>query len=255
MTRSIVLLFSILSSYLCVQGMSREQADSLSLAAQQAYAAGDHQGALVLFDSVNTHYSSAGLLYNIGNCYFKSQDIPRAILYYERALRRAPGDPDIAANLELARQHIMDRVAEMPSFSLAGSIARVAGGGDPDRWSRRAVGSWILCLILLGFAWGLSSRNVLRKIVAVLGGIALIVTLSSIGLAVFEHTRIHAADEGVIMAPRLDVRSEPREGGTTLFVLHKGTTVSILQQVDDWMEISLRNGNVGWIPMGTLEII
>ena len=39
--------------------------------AGQAYAQGDYGQALALYDSVNTQYTSAGLLFNIGNCYSK----------------------------------------------------------------------------------------------------------------------------------------------------------------------------------------
>jgi hypothetical protein len=41
------------------------------------------------------------------------------------------------------------------------------------------------------------------------------------------------------MAPKVDVRSEPREFVTVLFVLHKGTKVTVLQQSNDWSEVKL----------------
>ena len=39
------------------------------------------------------------LFYNIGNAYLKSNDIGRAILWYERAKVLAPNDPDLNYNL------------------------------------------------------------------------------------------------------------------------------------------------------------
>ncbi len=86
--RLLLITVSLISS--ASSAMDRKMADSLAMLAQQAYAAGDHQRSLQLYDSVNTVYSSAGLLYNIGNCYFKLQNVPLAILYYERALKLSP---------------------------------------------------------------------------------------------------------------------------------------------------------------------
>ncbi|MBK7297415.1 MAG: SH3 domain-containing protein [Flavobacteriales bacterium] len=61
--------------------------------------------------------------------------------------------------------------------------------------------------------------------------------------------------QAIILTPKVDVRSEPREGSTVLFVLHKGTKVDILQETNSWFEVSLPNGTVGWMPPATLERI
>ena len=115
------------------------EADSLVSEGERAYATGDHATALARFDSARTTYSSPALLYNIGNCHFKLGDIPHAILFYERALRLAPGDPDIRTNLELARQNVVDRVNELPGFTLGSTWSRIRGGRDADQWARRSL--------------------------------------------------------------------------------------------------------------------
>ena len=61
--------------------------------------------------------------------------------------------------------------------------------------------------------------------------------------------------EAIIMTAKVDVRSEPRDGSTVLFVLHKGTKVRILQQENAWSEVRLANGSVGWMPPASLERI
>ena len=50
------------------------------------------------------------LYYNIGNAYIKAGDIGRAILWYERAKKEIPLDPDLRFNLEYAREFITDRL-------------------------------------------------------------------------------------------------------------------------------------------------
>ena len=107
MMRAIIFLLALAASGIGRANDRSAGERDLLAAAEQAYAAGDHQLALQLYDSVLTRSTSAGLQYNIGNCYFKLNDVPRAILHYERALELSPGDDDIRANLELARQQIV----------------------------------------------------------------------------------------------------------------------------------------------------
>lgn len=247
----VVLLFTIgLSSS---RGMDLSTADSLVHSAQEAYAAGDHQLALDLYDSVYVEYTSAGLLHNIANCYFKLEDVPRAILFYERALKYSPGDEDIQANLELARQQIVDRVNEMPRFSFENTLTRILGGSDIDLWAWRSIWIWVLCITLL--IVGLLSRDLPRKVLIGAAALVFVAMLVSTSFAYLRYADIKQNSEAIILAPVLDVHSEPATSSTKLFVLHKGTKVTVLQALDEWCEVRLMNGSVGWIPTSSFERI
>ena len=64
----------------------------------------DFSGALDAYETVlQAGFESADLHYNLGNAYFKTGSLGFSILSYERALKLDPGDPDIRANLDLAR--------------------------------------------------------------------------------------------------------------------------------------------------------
>lgn len=247
-----------LSILLCcsihLQAMGPENAAALTSQAGQAYADGDHARALQLFDSVYQHYTSPSLLYNIGNCHFKLQDHPRAILFYERALLLAPGDADVQANLELARQQIVDRVNEMPRSSVIDALDRLTGGHGPDRWATIAIWAWALAAIAIAAAF-LVRRTMARRTLQVLGALCGLFAIIAVMLAALSHPSVRDENAAIIMAARTDVYSEPQQGGTVLFILHKGTKVFVLQQDQGWYEIGLMNGSVGWIPGGTLEMI
>lgn len=234
--------------------ITRTGADSLVAQGERAYASGDHAAALRSFDSVLTSFSSPALLYNIGNCHFKLNDIPRAILFYERALRLAPGDEDVRTNLEMARQSVVDRVNELPSFTLGSTWASLRGGRDAEQWARRSLWYCLACFSL--FAAGLvSSHRNLRRILFGMGAFMLLATFVAIGFAAYRHREVTDASEAIIMSAKVDVRSEPREGTTVLFVLHKGTKVNVLDEENGWSEVKLANGSVGWMPPATLEHI
>jgi len=178
-------------------------------------------------------------------------DIPHAILYYERALLLAPGADDIRANLDLARSRVVDRVNELPAFSLGGEWDRLMAGSDNDQWARRSLWAMlVLCLALAG--WRLTHAGPVRNLLLGGSGIALLLFLASFALAYRRSAELAGSAQAIVMSPRVDVRSEPRSNATALFVLHEGLKVTVLQQEGDWTEVRLPNGSVGWMPPASL---
>lgn len=234
--------------------VTKLEADSLVAQAQRAYAAGDHQAALTAFDSVATTYNSAALQLNIGNCWFKMGDVAHAVLHYERGLRLAPGDEDLLANLDLANEQVKDRVAEKPSFALGTTWARLRGGHDPDQWARRSLWACAVFFVLLTAAI-VVRRKTLRRIVLGSAGAALIFLVLCIAFAIARHGEVLDDSQAIIMEPKVDVLGEPRPGSKVLFVLHKGTKLTVLQVAGGWYEVQLPNSNVGWMPPATIERI
>ncbi len=249
-----ILILILCAVPLCSQALSREQAEELVAQGTSSYAEGDYKRALQLFDSVNTTWSSAGLLFNIGNCHFRSGDVPRAILHYERALRLAPADDDIQENLDHARQQVVDRLNELPGFTLGATWSKLQGGTDIDAWARRSLWGVYGFFIVLAAALLVQGRG-LRGALFALGGLLLIFTVVSVTFAAVRSSALQDDSAAIILAPKVDVLGEPRNGATVLFMLHKGTKVQVLQDRDTWYEVRLPNGNVGWMPAASLERI
>lgn len=228
--------------------------DSLMLRANTAYAEGDHRRALVLYDSLHRTHTSAALLYNIGNCHFKLNDVGHAILFYERAIRMEPGAEDIQANLDMAREQVVDRVTEPPGIALGGAWARLRSGSDVDHWARRAIVLGAILFTLLGIALFMP-RGKIRMLLHGLAIVAALSTATALALAGYRVAEVRNTDSAIIMMPKVDARSAPQGGGTVLFVLHEGTKVQVLQEQAGWTEIRLPNGNVGWLPPDAMERI
>jgi len=79
--------------------------------------------------------------------------------------------------------------------------------------------------------------------------------LLAIPMAVTRNVAIDDDSAAIIMAPKVDVRSEPRSSATVLFVIHKGTKVNVLRSAEEWLEVELANGSIGWMPSSELERI
>ncbi|MBL7981513.1 MAG: SH3 domain-containing protein [Flavobacteriales bacterium] len=254
MKHKVFLLLALFTASFNGSALSVADADSLSARAARAYASGDAAKALALYDSVATHYTSATLFYNMGNCHYRTGDMAMAVLNYERAHRLAPGNEDILANLELTRSQLKDRIGELPSFSLGSWWEAFRGGADPDQWARRSLWWCAAFFALLGMSLYIRGAGK-RKGVLVASVTTLVGVFISLFMAYGRHTDLNDRSSAIIMEAKVDVRSTPSAKGPVLFMLHKGTKVKLLQQQEGWQEVRLTNGSVGWMPEGALERI
>ena len=63
-------------------------------------------------------------------------------------------------------------------------------------------------------------------------------------------------EEAVVLQPQVDVLSAPLDDETlTIFTVHEGTKVRIDRLSEEWAEVALEDGGVGWVPVGVLETI
>jgi SH3-like domain-containing protein len=62
-------------------------------------------------------------------------------------------------------------------------------------------------------------------------------------------------DTALIMKPVSTVRSSPDNSGNTLFILHEGTKVKILEKLGEWTRIELADGRQGWLISIDVEVI
>lgn len=97
---------------------------------------------------------------------------------------------------------------------------------------------------------------VLKKVGFITGIIFLIVVVMANVFASKQKEELLNRDTAIIMSPSVTVRSTPSENGTSLFILHEGHKVNIKDDsMKDWKEIRLEDGKVGWVPVGSIEII
>ena len=217
-----------------------------------AYEQGDYQAALELYAAAYGDSTSAGLLYNIGNCYFKLNQLGKAILFYERAAQLAPAEEDIQNNLNHANRQIVDRIAELPSLEIGNYWDRFKAGSDVDQWARISLFTWLFLFLFL--AGSLFVKGNIRKLLFGGAAVLFITALFAIYMAYAQKATVLYGEEAIIMKGRIEVMSAPG-GGSKLFILHEGTKIGVLRDEKDWTEIKLTNGNVGWVLNEGIEVI
>ena len=219
------------------------------------FTAGSYKEALQIWtDIYNTGYRSANLDYNIGNAYFKLNNIPSAILFYERAYLLKPADENINYNLLIARTLIVDRFQEIPELFFIKWYNFVSLFLSTNSWAKISITSFILFLLLLSL-YIYSSRYRHKIIGFWLGVLFIVLSLTSLAFTIRNKSLVYDSHKAIISSPMVNGKSSPDKSGNDIFVLHEGTKVTVEDGVGEWSEIRLSDGNKGWVPLNSIIII
>lgn len=229
--------------------------DSLVLAGNQFYLGREYSRAIDCYTRViSLGYEGSSLFYNLGNAYFKQNDMPRAILYYEKARILDPGDDDIRQNLAIANSRIVDKIDSIPDFFLKRWISGLADSLSSDRWALLSVILFALSLAAL-FVYNVGRGYRIRKMSFWAGMILLALSLTGLIMMQNRKQNIRQSNSAIIMTPVVNVKSSPDEQGTSVFMLHEGTRVMLMDSVQHWKEVKIPDGNKGWVPDSVLAVI
>ncbi len=223
--------------------------------AAEAYNAQRYAEAVALYDSVEVNEGvSAPLYYNRGNAYYKMGHYAAAILNYERALLLNPGDGDARANLQLANSKITDKIEPAGTFFITVWARGLRDCCSSNTWAVIGIGSFLLFLI--GLYFYIFVRNIKVKKAGFFVALPmLLISIVANACAIDQNQRRNAHDEAIVFAPTVTAKSTPADSGIDLFVLHEGTKVTLMEKVGDWIEVRIADGNRGWLPQSSIEVI
>ncbi len=203
---------------------------------------------------IKNGYESPEVYYNLGNAYFKLNDYPSAILYYEKAKKLAPDDEDINYNLKVVNTKIVDKIEPLPELFLKRWWKSFYNVMNSTTWAWLTIISFIAFFFFLSF-YLLSNKIVIRKFSFYLGILAVFITILSFVLGFEKYNAEHNQKEAIVFVPTLTVKSSPSESSVDLFVIHEGAKVKIVDKVGRWYEIRIANGSVGWLPVDAVKKI
>jgi len=245
-TVTAVLLMLLLP--LGAQAVTKAEADS-------TYVRGEYQQAIKDYEALLQQGASADLYYNLGNAYYRTENITRAVLNYERALLLSPGDKDIRFNLQMARSKTIDKITPEQEMFFVTWYRSLVNLTSVDGWANVALISLALAIVL-ALLYLFSERIWLRK-VGFFGAIILIVFFLLGNVFAYQQKDLLVNRRGaIVVAPAVTVKSTPAKQGTDLFILHEGTKVTITDgSMKDWKGIRLADGKEGWIETRQIELI
>lgn len=223
--------------------------------ANTAYINNDYHVAVQIYEQLLSRgLGSMKLYYNLANAYFKENRIGKAILYYNRALRIAPGNDDIRYNLQVAEARTKDTIEAIPEFFLMVWLRDVRHLMGCAAWSILSLVA-LCCMLALFLLYLLSQRLSLRKsgFYGTLAAAALFAFTT--WCAVGERREMLDQTHAVVMSSSAAVKSSPDKSATDLFVLHEGTTVQITGRLEKWCEVMIADGKKGWLECRQIETI
>ena len=223
--------------------------------ADSAYVNGEYQKAITEYESLLKQGASAEIYYNLGNAYYRTENITRAVLNYERALQLSPGDGDIRFNLQIARSKTIDKIVPESEMFFVTWYRSLVNMMSVDGWGRTALVSLALVIVLF-LVYLFSARVWMQKVGFFGGGVLLVLFVISNFFAWQQRQNILYRQGAIVVAPSVTVKSTPAQNGTDLFILHEGTKVIITDgSMKNWREVRLADGKKGWIESKKIEVI
>lgn len=241
MKKAFYILIFLLSS------ISMAQNENLFEQGNALYNDGNYTEAIEKYQAIlKRGKHSAELYFNLGNSYYKLNNIAPSIYYYEKALQLAPNDKDILNNISFARNMTIDVVDTIPEVGFSKLINNITNMMSFDAWSIMAVGLVILFVILF-LSYYFSYISTKKRIAFVISLASIVLACTSLSFAYHKYNLEKNDKPAIVFAKESQIKSEPNLRSSEAFKLHEGTKVQILDTVNNWKRIKLDDGKTGWI--------
>lgn len=196
---------------------------------------------------------SWALFYNLGNTFYRLNDMPKAILYYEKARKLNPSKTDILENLKIAKNNIEDKSSTFSDSDILSFFNKIIYAAHSNTWA-------ILSLVsLFAMAFLIIGTYLLNKVSIKRAFLLFALAFLALSIIMYAFSQIQKSEftksEAIIMESSVTITSEPKENATNLFILHAGSKVEIIETNQDWVKIKYDNDKSGWMHSNQLEII
>jgi len=223
--------------------------------ATTAYSKGNFQKASEYYEGlIALGYESPEVYFNLGNAYYKLDNIGMSVLNYERAKKLSPQDEDINFNLKLANQHTIDKIETAPKLFLEEWWDNLKSMHSEKTWGIRS----IVCFVLFFFFLGIfitSGKLINKQFGFWLGLLFFVFSVISFSVSKSRYNDIINKNSAVILSSSAEIKNSPNITGTKLFILHEGTKVSAREINGEWVRIELSTDKAGWVKRSSLEFI
>ena len=228
--------------------------DSIFDQSNAFYTDGKYQMAIDGYqDILNSGYESAELYYNLGNAYYKLNNIPESNFFYEKARSISPTDEDILINLSFAQNLRIDKIEKLPITQTQNFKINILNLLSEKGWSvLLIILAWIACVL---FVLYLSVNNSGNKRIFFTQFIILMIGLIVVSTINYEKKNLNNEKFAIIYDKEIEVWSEPNKISELKFLLHEGTKVKQVDTIQDWVNIQLENGTLGWIQSSSIKTL
>lgn len=197
---------------------------------------------------------SSEMYYNLGNCFYKLNQVAPAIYNYEKALLINSLNEDARNNLVFAKRLTIDNIEELPKSIFQKINNSVIKKLSYNEWAIFSIifsflGSSLFLLFYFSYT---PTKKRLFFVTSILSFFLLIVTSV---FTIKEHSFAQSNIEAIIFVEESDVKNAPTDNSDDIFKLHEGTKVNVLDTVDNWKKIKIADGKTGWIRADQIKLL
>ncbi|WP_276168885.1 tetratricopeptide repeat protein [Zobellia alginiliquefaciens] len=223
--------------------------------ATEAYNVGEYQKAVDSYlEILSNGKHSAELYYNLGNAYYKLNQVAPSIYYYEKALLLKPNDSEIKNNLGYAQNMTLDAIDQIPVTGLSKIYNSIIGSLTFDQWAYVSI-IFMVLFVLLYIAFYYFNYSSRKRLAFIFSIISLLIMITSVVFAFLQYNEFKADRPAIVFAKEASVKAEPNKRGLEAFALHEGTKVNVIEELNDWKKIRISDGTTGWIPSEDIKTL
>tara|TARA_B100001094_G_scaffold240237_1_gene235829 strand:- start:5694 stop:6452 length:759 start_codon:yes stop_codon:yes gene_type:complete len=250
--KKLLLIFFLLSSSL---GLSQTNNESLFNSGVDLYNQGKYLEAISQFELVieNGEHSYA-LYFNLGNSFYKINDIANSIFYYEKALKLNPNEKDVINNLSYSQNMLIDKIDKLPVNQVSQFVSSLSNTLSINQWLFFGI-TFLYLFLATFFLYYFNNNTRAKKNYFTISTFFLVLftIFLFIGINRFENEKNIIS--AIIFKNKIDFRAEPNYRSDILFNLHEGTKVIVKEELNDWILIQISDGNSGWIESESIKKI
>lgn len=223
--------------------------------ATDAYNAGDYNVAIENYlEIIEKGQHSAELYFNLGNSYYKLNQVAPSIYYYEKALLLKPNDSEIKNNLAYAQNMTLDAIEVMPETGLSKIYKDTTGFLSFDQWGYNAV-IFMLLFVLLYIGFYYLKYATQKRIAFITSIVSLLIAVVSVVFAFLQYSDFQADQPAIVFDNEVKVTSEPNERSQAVFMLHEGTKLNVLEELKGYKKIRIADGQTGWLTSESIKLL
>lgn len=223
--------------------------------AEKAYDTKKYKDAIAAYEElIKTGYNAYQLRFNLGNAYYRDNQLGKAIYNYELARKINPNDEDVRINLGIAASKTSDKIDSKENFFVSAVKTNVLSSFSTAGWAWFTVAcSTFFCVML--FAFFISRSILLKRITFFLSFILIIGFIITYFLGYSAVKSKYDNTFAIVLSKEVKIKNEPTSTASSKFSLHEGTKIRVVENNGDWVLIKLDNGNEGWVKLSEVGII
>ena len=222
-----------------------EEANRLFDEGNRMYREGQYQEAIDVYERAQAAgYTSGALNYNLGNAYFRNDELGQAIRYYEKARFFMPENEELIHNLQFARAQTKNQFSQLPVPSWI------------RWWQLQVVRNGAFTFFIIGILFYVAAMSMLIHRIRTrtrnpwhrrARSAMLVLSILLLGGAFAASIQSEQLGKAVVVVDEVELMQEPTDAASSVETLFEGVVVDLLQEEAEWVEIRLPNGTRGWL--------